>query len=268
MALIEATTKTYDHLLRMPGLTFVMLDVPHVHRPTAGSEYCLTTFRRIGNQHIATAVHVNIRTCQVPPEDHVDFVPTFRLYRDGVRIDQDTRNHGFKRLVKLIESLADRPDPFSSADYRRREDTLSCDLRHGLEFAARNESGRLCIRDVADFLGDAVEHFKHERDDLKTQICADGHFTGAVLRLGKVIGRLQVVCHKPERLPTASWVESVIDAYCRANTVQQIEEQLGEYLAAVEREGSSLKEIVKMVEHGYGLEAFAAMVAAGHRVST
>jgi hypothetical protein len=105
---------------------------------------------------------------------------------------------------------------------------VTYDLKHGVRLAISKSSGQLIIRDVGDFLAKAVEFFKHRRDTLKTTIYADGPFGHTVSNGRRILGELQLSC-RDESLRAAQWTDSVIDAYTRVDTLEQMSHKLRAY---------------------------------------
>lgn len=137
-------------------------------------------------------------------------------------------------------------------------------LRHGIQLAVWNSSGRMTIKDLADFLAEAMRHFKNQRDDPKT-----GAYTGPPYRetahaKQKILGTMQLSypAGPIEQFRTvALWTEAVIDAYSNANTVEQMLEQLPAYRQAADKEGGWIREVVGLlVKPGGDLQAMEVMM--------
>lgn len=147
---------------------------------------------------------------------------------------------------------------------RRDADELVYKLRHGIELTVWKRSEGLDIRIVADFLAQAMAHFKRHRDELKTGVYKGRPYGTDAKKGRKMVDGLQLACPVGQELTAAQWTEAIIDAYSSVNTVEQMMDDLPTWQQAVQREGSSLLDIVAMLgKPGGDLAAMDAMLKRG-----
>jgi hypothetical protein len=144
------------------------------------------------------------------------------------------------------------------------QNELTYELLHGIQLTVWNTSRRMTITAVADFLAEAMRHFKHHRDDLKADLYTEGAYRRTVTDRRKVLGTMQLSysAGQGERFLTAAlWTEAVIDAYTNANQVEQMIEELPAYRKAAEKDGGWLDEVVGLLEKpGGDLQAMEVMM--------
>lgn len=120
------------------------------------------------------------------------------------------------------------------------------ELRHGIRLTVLN---RATVTGIADFLAKAMNHFKHQRDVLKTDLYKDGPYHGSILN-GRHFGGEADLTHpgdeKSDFITVAQWTDAVIWTYSVANTLEQIIEDLAAYRAA-DAESGSLKQVLDLL---------------------
>ena len=96
------------------------------------------------------------------------------------------------------------------------------ELRHGIRLTVLN---RATIPGIADFLAKAMNHFKHHRDVLKTDLYKDGPYRGSIIN-GRHFGGEADLTHPGDEkggfITAAKWTDTVIWTYCATDTLEQI----------------------------------------------
>lgn len=69
---------------------------------------------------------------------------------------------------------------------------LTYDLRLGIQLTVWHTSGRVTIKAVADFLAEAMRHFKHHRDGLKTDSSTELTYRTTAQDGRKILGTTQL----------------------------------------------------------------------------
>lgn len=146
-------------------------------------------------------------------------------------------------------------------------DKVVCDLRHGVVLTIRATSERLGIREVAEFLSEAMQHFKLHRDTPKTGRYIDEPYSVTVKDGEHPIGTLQLSCPIEEGVPAALWTDAVSDAYADANTVEQMLDDLSLWRQTVGAGNDHLREVLALLDKPRGdLLALAAMLEHSRKV--
>lgn len=250
MPVIKATDANYEQLIAQPGLTLVMYDDT---RDNYGNCAKLrAAFRARAANGRMGVVLFDARVMTVDPGP-LYYLPTFRMYRDGACVKGWDTN-----LPRSDRALAAWADSFLPEEDRAVLGSIAYRLPNGIELSLTDIHEPIPARSVADFLADALNHFKRHRDVLKTVDYAKGPYSGATRARprGRALCRMSVRNpgdREGRRLTAAQWVEAVIAAYTAANTVEQIVDQLDDYRAAVAREpGSWLADAVGLLDRPHG----------------
>jgi hypothetical protein len=106
---------------------------------------------------------------------------------------------------------------------------------------------------LADFLAEAMRHFKQLRDVAKLPVNGDSYRRG--YRSGPRMQVLFDVFHSTP-LPTALWVDAVISAYTNANTLEQIIDDFKAYRALSKKGDKSMDDLLGLLEKKDILRAF------------
>ena len=137
---------------------------------------------------------------------------------------------------------------------------LVINLRHAVALSLWNTSGQLDIHDVAFFLSEAVRHFKYHRDELKSDPYPGGSFETQLKTGRRVRGFVQLSRSGVHPLATAAWADAVIDAYTKANTVEQMLEDLPAIKQAASGSSAEFRELIGLLgDPGGDLLALATM---------
>jgi hypothetical protein len=176
----------------------------------------------------------------------------FRVYRDGRCISADSGP------VDAVDQWLIRwAEGFLPEEERTELEQITYPLPHGIQLAAYDIREPIAASQVADFLADALRHFKHHRDDLKTGPYTAGPYRGVVRQ-----PRRRALCHlrlthpgdaAGQPLTAAQWVEAVARAYASANTLVQIVADLDAFKKAAAREPRSwVADAIEMLGRPYG----------------
>jgi hypothetical protein len=137
-----------------------------------------------------------------------------------------------------------------------------CILPHGIELNI-TDTANLKISQVADFLADAMKHFKRHRDEMKTELYKDGPYAAMIERGPKALGRCQISNPGDPQgnlLTANQWTEAVIHAYSTSNTIEQMQQSIDAFYAQA-KPGDSVHEILELIgQRGGDLRALALMV--------
>lgn len=146
-------------------------------------------------------------------------------------------------------------------------DKLIIELRHGIELTVLVKRRQMPLSTVADFLLQAVLHFKHHRDDLKTaeymeepyRWDIDSDITGlSLLKLS------YSAKHDKPFLTASLWADAVINAYANTDTIEQMLESLSAYREVAAKEGGWLLEVVNLLGPSDGeVQALKVMIENG-----
>jgi hypothetical protein len=142
-------------------------------------------------------------------------------------------------------------------------ETFDCELLHGVKLTIENPS-KAALRSVADFLAQAMAHFKEHRDVQKTAEYSDGPYSGPLIKRRRWVGSCTLSHPGDERgtfLTAASWTDAVIKAYVNADTLQQMIANLPAYEKAAAQEGGWVRDVLALLDRPNGqLQALAAMI--------
>ncbi|MBX3396764.1 MAG: hypothetical protein KF841_15510 [Phycisphaerae bacterium] len=129
---------------------------------------------------------------------------------------------------------------------------LVINLQHGILLSMWNTSGKLDVHDTAFFLSEAVLHFKNHRDELKSDPYPGGSFETQLKTGRQVRGFLQLFRPGTHPLSIAAWGDAVIDAYTKANTVEQMLEDLPTIQQAASGSSAEFRELIARLSNPGG----------------
>lgn len=121
---------------------------------------------------------------------------------------------------------------------------LTCEVKHGIQFAIWNPDGDVTIAHVVSFLAGAIDHFIHERGRRGDRYAHLSPWTV----FGKTIrGHIELL--PPRSLPPQPWLEACEIAYMAALRVQQMVVALNDWrLGDAPRAGEFASELFKVLE--------------------
>jgi len=141
-------------------------------------------------------------------------------------------------------------------------ETFDCELKHGIKLTVETPS-KATLRDVAQFLAQAMAHFKEHRDVRKTGAYSDGPYSGPIVKRRRQVASCTLSHPGDENgtyLTAASWADAVVKAYVNADTLQQMMGALPVYEKAAQ-EGGWLSDVLAMLNMPNGeLHALARMI--------
>lgn len=165
-------------------------------------------------------------------------------------------------MSNSIASIGHATRPVACDNAAMPTETFACELKHGIMLTIESPSSAT-LRGVANFLAQAMAHFKEHRDVRKTQAYTHGSYSLPIeKRRGKAaIGTLS---HPGDGdgsyLTAALWTDAVIKGYVNADTVLQMIEQLPAYKSAA-TPGDWMCDVLAMLDKPRGeFQAFAFMV--------
>ena len=125
---------------------------------------------------------------------------------------------------------------------------FDCELKHGIKLTIENPS-TATLRGVADFLAQAMAHFKDHRDVRKTAEYSGGPYSGPIVKRRRQVGSYTLSHPGDEHgtfLTPALWTDAVVKAYVNADTLQQMIGELPVYQKAG-REGGWISDVLAML---------------------
>ncbi len=107
---------------------------------------------------------------------------------------------------------------------------LNCELKHGVRLIVRNNSGKVKLSDVVDFLAGAVNYFKHQCETVGDAAYGEMSYSAPVRSgRGREIGTVELAIESNESLPAALWCDATIAAYVIVDTVEQMLESVDDW---------------------------------------
>jgi hypothetical protein len=142
-------------------------------------------------------------------------------------------------------------------------ETFDCELKHGIKLTIEGPA-KATLRDVAQFLAQAMAQFKEHRDVCKTGDYADGPYSGPIVRRRRQVARC-ILSHPGDEhgtyLTAASWTDAVLKAYVNADTLLQMIGALPVVSQHAAQEGGWLSDVVAVLKKPNGeLHALARMI--------
>jgi hypothetical protein len=251
MSVLKASNADYHLLIARPGLTLVMYD--DTRYSYGNCTKLRAAFRALARRHagrlsvvLADEKHLTIDLGKL------SYLPTFRMFRDGERLEEWYSNSS--RSDRSLICWAER---FLPEEAWTELGQITYQLTHGVELTAYAIREPIAASEVADFLADALRHFKHHRDERNTGAYTAGPYEGAARRpRSRPLCRFRL-SHPGDaaghHLTAAQWVEVAAHAYASANTLEQIVADLATYREAAAREARSwLTEVMETLDQPYG----------------
>jgi hypothetical protein len=254
MPVIKATNETYHQLIAQPGLTLVMYDIA---RERYGNDRRIrAAFRRLARERGDRFRFVLVDMSEIPiSSKQISFVPTFCMYLDGQCIgEEEGRRHP---NVSSDAGFVQWAEGFLPEEDRAVLARIVYPLPHGIELTVERIREPIELAYVADFLIDAMRHFKRHRDQLKTGLYTEGAYRGTARRR-----RCPRLCdfrlsHAGDKeghyLTAAQWTEAVISAYTSADTLKQIAEDIERFRADARTDPTGwVMDVIQALGQPYG----------------
>jgi hypothetical protein len=137
------------------------------------------------------------------------------------------------------------------------QDGIFCDLRYGVKLEIYNHPGKLTIQMVDDFLGHALDHFKHHTDVLKTGVYRGNPFCRTFKEGNSSLATMQLSHPRKADEPALTaelWTDAVGDGYTSVYALQDIISNLDMWKESVAKGEVStfMQEVVGMVDEPGG----------------
>jgi hypothetical protein len=134
-------------------------------------------------------------------------------------------------------------------------DSITYDLRNGVQLKVWNRTGALGVEDIRVFLAEAMRHFPVGQ---YAAVVREGRYLKEVTARRKVVGKLELIDSIGDGLSASQWREAVVFGYSRANFLSQALESPKQWLESARRDESDMLEMYEMLnEPGQGLAALA-----------
>jgi len=141
-------------------------------------------------------------------------------------------------------------------------ETFDCELKHGIKLTIESPS-KATLRDVAQFLAQAMAYFKEHRDVRKTENYSDGPYSGPIVKRRRQVATCTLSHPGDEHgtfVTAALWTDALAKAYANADTLLQMIGELPLYRKAA-KEGDWLSDVLAMLDRPNGeFHAFASMI--------
>lgn len=119
------------------------------------------------------------------------------------------------------------------------------ELKYGIGLSISSESGDLDVAGLAEFLSAAMSHLKNKREEVVSdpfivQPCCVRAFSRRIKS-----GECKIIYDDLD-LPLNHWIDALVDAYVKANTLEQFIDELDAWAECAAREpASSISEIIR-----------------------